>query len=282
MNDARPNVYYLCLPADLRLPRRCRTKTIPLCPTINPLQRQQFKPEFIHFESREEMQVWSRWITSHQHLLFCWGLSAEACQDVTHLVRRCKWEAATLWLRRATRLMLLSAGATANARNSDRDLSVKGLMGIIPESFDNELSSDYLLLTEAIAEMERILNTNEGNGTNLPRDFFEARLVFNKIYATVMKNAFIKSGKSPYIYEMNVRQLASAERYDRAFGVLRMQMMYIEDYRFFLLNSIGAARNELLLVSIDPEKRAWIEDGNKLMLAIVGELLDPPSYQPNA
>ena len=260
----------------------CRTMTIPLRTTKNYSGRQFFEPDSIYAGELEAKQSWLRCVACRQHLLFCSGLAAEACQDVSNTLRQGKWKAAALWMSRATRLLSGSIEAVRRARILD-DSFHHAFPGTVRELPDVRLSNEHKCLMAILTETRQVLDSAEhSKGMPSANDFIETRRVFDEAVRSFIGNEKFQNDKLDKNQDNGVNPLPTSEHYDLAVGVLRKKMMFIEDYQFNLACSVSRMRSAQHAHDIDVGARARIEECNKLMLAIVGELLDPPSYQPDA
>jgi hypothetical protein len=207
------------------------------------------------------------------------------------MLQQRRWGAAALWLRRAARLLHGSAGAMTSARTFDtaycRTFSRGGGRGAT-ELPDVKLSNEHGFLREALKETGRALDSvRVSTAMAASSEFIDARRAFDEAARSFEGDGLFEADKLDTGSVDGVKPRPSVESYDRAVGVLRTQSMYIEDYQFNLARSIGIARSELNARDLDAGACdagacARLEECNKLMLAIVGELLDPPSYQPYA
>jgi hypothetical protein len=113
-------------------------------------------------------------------------------------------------------------------------------------------------------------------------EFIDARRAFDEAARSFGGDGLFQADKLYADSVDGVKPPPSGESYDLAVGVLRTRMMYVEDYQFNLARSVGMVRSEHYARDVDAGACARLEECNRLMLAIVGELLDPPSYQPYA
>lgn len=259
--------------------------TIPLRTTNNHSERRLFTPDLIDAGKLEAKQNWLRCIACRQHLLFCSGLAAEACQDVINTIRQRKWKAAALWMNRAARLLAGSAEAvkrTCILDDSFYQTSSGGGAGVMTELPDVRLSNEHRCLMAILEETRRVLDSAE-DSKEMPsaNELIETRRAFDEAVRSCTDNG-IQNNNLDTDYDDRVNALPSSEHYDLAVGVLRKKEMFIEDYQFNLARSVETVSSAHHAHDVDVGASARIEECNKLMLAIVRELLDPPSYQPCA
>ena len=282
MNEADHQAHYVHVPADSRMPLTCRTLTIPIAPVAPLLDRRIVRPICMKLKSAEGERAWSRCVTAHQHLLFCWIMAAEAYRNVIYMLRRGRWEAADLWLRRASKLLLASTGSAMRARSLTRrvretffDLRhVAEPGGLAEEGFN-----DYRLLAEALKETQWALAALVGPRVVTPSPS-AVRLTFEEAVSVWTRSGEDISGlfAPPCIPDDGVPIKGNGEL---TFGVLRTRMTFIEDYQYSLFNTVGAAK-AYLTSELDLEAQSWVEQGDGLMMAMVAERLDPPVYRPDA
>lgn len=282
MSDEVLSVHYLNLPTDSQVPRQCRTLTISPRSMPPPLSRRLFEPDGVCLETIDQKRFWCQWVAGHQHLLFYRALAAEACQNITYFVQRSNWRVAALWMRRATRLMLGAGGAEAYVRSFDISRYghlVKGFDA--PGAFSDELSNELRFLNDSIEEVNRFINASPGGPKPIASEFVDARPAFDHARSSLVSDR-ITSERSVRCLVRCATQIPTGETYDRVFGVLRAQTMFVEDYRFYLMNVIADAHKGLRAECLPLTVRASMERGDRLMMAIIEELLDPPTYRPNA
>lgn len=284
MTDESAALYYLSLPDNSKLPRRCRTMTIPLRTTNNHSGRRLFEADLIYAGELEAKQRWLRCVACRQHLLFCSGLAAEACQDVINTIQQGKWKAAALWMNRAARLLAGSAEAVRRSCILDNSFyHTGGGACCVTQLPDVRSSNEHRFLRAILKETERVLDSAQvSKVTAAANEFIDARRAFDEAVRSFIGTGLFQTDNLDTDSDDRVNPLPSPERYDLAVGVLRTKMMFIEDYQFNLVRSVDIARSADDAHDIDGGARARLEECNQLMLAIVGELLDPPSYQPSA
>lgn len=276
-----PVVYVLHLPADSRLPRKSRTVTMPTSATFLSLNRTRFEPPSLALLNAKQRVAWFHFITGYQHLLFLWTLTAECCGAATYFVGHQNWNSASIWIRRAARLMLGCAAGIKKIHNipSDSYLKFSGNeMSILPAAFTEEGFAEYQLMKVSLDEVSAVLSETQQAGPLAFKDtclnFFLAMDVWSQ------RNADPNSIKSG----LNVvpQQLPKTNQYDHAFGITRIPEMFVEEYHYALRDVINNVQHNTDCSSLDTVSSNWLDDGNKLMNAIVEELLDPPTYRPNA
>jgi hypothetical protein len=219
-------------------------------------------------------------------LLFCTAVAAEACQDVINTIRQGKWKAAKLWMGRATRLLLGADEAMTSTRVFDSSFYQTFLPGgacAVAKLPDVRLSNEHSFMMKTLRETERALDSARGSEEMVAaNDFIETRRGFTKAMRAFIANGVIKTTNLDRVSKNLVNPSTASDSYDLAVGVLRKKKMFIEDYQFNLARSVRILRSSQHVHDVDATAHARLEECNKLMLAIVGELLDPPSYQPYA
>ena len=265
----RCDAFYVCLPASSQLPRECRTLTI--APYSAPLawQRKPFHPKSVILETYDKECAWSTRIISHQYLLFLSILTVEACESVTFMVERTKWNAATLWLRRANRLLSGYVRTAADTQKFDQ----KYLKSVSSTSIGRLELCDWRSSPERRSLEDSIRRMEEAMGSKLCsfRELTDARKLFDKSNQKMSNLRCLL----PYQYSKD----ASLGLYDSTIGVLRVPRMFIEEFAFFLsctAEAMRLARDNATSLALS------VQETTELMQAIVGELLDPPTYKPNA
>jgi hypothetical protein len=306
MSEDGYRVYVLPLPEHPRVPHECRTKTIPL-PPIDPFKRQVFEPDFINPKTFEERLAWFRWVVGHQSLFHYWLLMAEAYRRVSDAVQHSKPKVAAFWLRRANLLKLGSIGVTMYSGSYDscyyQEL-LRPSMERVRDDFTAYSSLDFYRQMVAEEEAGRALRDKYGTPAlnSMPEDLaaanqghVEAKRNWLYYHSQVakqlqpgdalldikLKKLAEETGetvnKSKYIKEVAQSPQAQAD-YDRFFGVVRQPSMFVEDFYTGLRFTLAAIHKDLSAVSLDAQLLGWMREGDDLMLAIVSELLDPPSY----
>ncbi len=81
----------------------------------------------------------------------------------------------------------------------------------------------------------------------------------------------------------DLKEDAMSSACDTFFGVSRKESMFIEEFRLSLHDTLGAVRADPTIEDrLTAEQLSWLKKGDKLMAAMVDELLDPPTFHPDA
>lgn len=301
------SVYVLNLPVHSRMPRECRTKTIPINISSSLIKRQVHQLEFLDPKTLEERIAWFRWGEGHQGLFHYWLLMAEACRHVNYAVEQGNSAVAAFWLRRANTLKLGSIGMMMYSGDYDSKYYQEFLrpsMERTRDDFTAYSSLDFYHLMVAEEEMGHALRDKYGEAAlnPMPEELAEAQRAYSEsrrkwldyhfkaakqlqpgdaLLDIKLKKLAEETGetvnKSKYIKEVAQSPEARAD-YDRYFGVVRQSSMFVEDFYTGLRYTLAAIHKDMPATNLDAQLLQWIQDGDAVMLAMVRELLDPPSY----
>jgi len=294
-----PTLRYMKLQIDGRLPRDCRTLTIPRNPIeVGPAV---FVPHLIGQESSESLRVLHNWIIGNRHLFLYWCLTVEACEDIERAARKADISVVSFWLRRATRLINGSVSAFLNTTRMDQPPRSAALrLGLILTRAGFMFSLEYCRLMNALVRVTETMNTLTCASKTISAEIGQPRGAFEHAIQRWQKlltssNLNLKPTKrnqleeiradegmtASFLKESNEVSIYSA--CDTLFGVVRQQSMFVEEFRQSLNNTLGAVRLDRTIEErLSAEQLSLLDRGNNLMSAMVDELTDPPSYHPEA
>jgi hypothetical protein len=291
---------YMKLQTDGRLPRNCRTLTIPR----NPIEvwPAVFVPDLGDSEPPGSIRLLRNWIVGHRHLFLYWCLTAEVCEDIERAVRKADASIISFWLRRGTRLMKGSVSAFLNTTKMDHQPHSGALqidLSVMRTGLSERVSIEYCRLSNALGKMTESMNTLARASKAISADIVEARGAFeqtNQYWRRLVRasNATLRprghqsegfrtdEGMGASLLE-DFKEDSVYSACDRVFGVARKQSMFIEEFRLSLNDTLGAARADPTIEDrLTAEQLSWLEKGDNLMAAMVDELVDPPSFHPDA
>lgn len=291
---------YLNLQADGRLPRNCRTLTIPREPIE--VWPAPFVPDFVDLEPPDGIRELRNWIVGSRQLFLYWCLTAESCEDLERSVRKAKPSIASFWLRRATRLMRGSVAAflnTAQMNPRPRSGSLRSTVFLMRTGLSKRSSIEHGRLNNALRKMTESVNPLARASKAISADIVEALGAFEhatqywrKVQMTSNESLRLRDNqpegfphngeKGAFLLE-DLKEDAMSSACDRFFGVARKESMFIEDFRLSLHDTLGAVRADPTIEDrLTAEQLSWLEKGDNLMAAMVDELVDPPSFHPDA
>lgn len=249
---------------------------MPIRATFPSLHRQEFQPVSVKLLTNEQKLAWSQFITAYQHLLFLWTLTAECCVAAIYFVGRRDSNSASIWVRRAARLMLACAAGIKNARNITSEsysTLASSEVSAFPVDFREDGFIEYQFMKASIEETSSVLAEAKGADWALFQDMCFSFSTAETIWFERI-NSYTNRETTPQVMETT--------GYDDAFGIIRTPEMFVEDYHYALRDVINDFCHNTDRTRLDAMSNTWLDDGNKLMNVIVEELLDPPSYQPTA
>jgi len=293
-------VYHLELPEESCLPRVCRTELTPASHIRPPvMHRRPFQPQFINPVTEQQWHAWFHWVVGHHHLFLYWLLIAESCNEVTRAITSQKSPVAALWLHRANTLMLGSIGAMMNSGDFSPEMYqdfLRPSMVRVREDFSAASSIEYHRLKLALDGMEQALK-QAYEELSMPAEIADALNAFNDgkrmwfkyhfqaarqlqpgdalldIALKRMEQEGHKVTRSEYMDKV-IRSPQAQADYDYYFGVERVRGMYAEDFRAYVLYTIGSIQRGLAASSLDADLLRLVYEGDELMKTITGEVLD--------
>jgi hypothetical protein len=291
---------YLNLQVDGRLPRNCRTLTIPRHPIE--VWPAVFVPNLVNSESPDGIHVCRNWIIGYRHLILFWCLTAEACEDVERSLLNANEPIASFWLRRATRLMNGSTAAFLNMTRMDQQScsgTLQSTLFLRRTGLSESFSIEHSRLSNALRNTTESMNALARASKSISADIVEARGAFehaNHYWQRVQMmsseglrpkgnqpGAFSAIGEKGASLPDDLKEDAMSSACDRCFGVSRKESMFIEEFRLSLHYTLGAVRADPTIEDrLTAEQLSWLEKGDNLMAAMVDELVDPPSFHPEA
>jgi hypothetical protein len=250
----------------------------------------------------EETQAWYRWCVGHHYLFDHWLLMAECCRNVSYFVREHKPGAAARWLRRAEILMCSSTGAMMYSgafEGAHYRKFLRKTMSDVREDFSAGSSLEYYELMAATDHMGRVLREVYVAENAMPEELAVAHRLYNEARHrwfgfhfraaerlqpgdSLLQDKIRKweeetgkaISKAEYI-KSTVRSPEARADYDRYFGVIRQDQMYAEDFHSSVRRTIGDVHADMPACGLEEQFVNWMEDGNKVMLEITSEILDP-------
>jgi len=295
------------LPISARFPETRRTRNGHAAEREVLVWRQRFESGFLVPHSQDEKLSSYRWLVGHDHLFLYWLTLSLAFEQVTAAIQNGNVQSATLWIDRASRLMLGSIGAMINSGDFStetyRDF-IRPSMLLAREDFSAASSKEHMMMMLSLQEMrDAMKRAGFGSEAVVPgactlgdayQGFRQAAQTWYHEHDAIalrlepsdrsllaeklrkMKEEGQSINWRDYINNV-VRSPGAQQDYDRYFGVIRTQVLALEDLEAMLLHTLDRVRLHLSC-ALTPQQMAWLVEGDLMLLTITAErLVQAPS-----